>query len=179
MQRLQEQYVKEIAPLLQKEFSLVNKHQVPKITQVIVHVGVGKNFRDSKQVEAVRSDLEKMTGQAVVETKARKSIAGFKLREGQVVGLQATLRGERMYSFLDKLINIALPRVRDFRGIPAIGFDGNGNFNLGLKDQTVFPEVPPESVSNIFGLQVSISTSTKDDVQAKALLKAFRFPFTS
>lgn len=179
MQRLQEQYIKTVAPHLREQFGLTNKMQVPKLQQIVVHVGVGKLFRDSKQIESIKSDLEKLTGQAPVETKARKSIAGFKLREGQVVGIQTTLRGDRMYSFLDKLINVSLPRVRDFRGVSPKGFDGNGNYHLGLKEQTVFAEVPAESVANQFGLQVSIITNCGSDEQAKALLKAFSFPFTS
>jgi large subunit ribosomal protein L5 len=132
---------------------------------------------DSKSIESIKRDLAAITGQSAVETKARKSIAGFKIREGQLVGLMVTLRGDRMYAFLDKLINIALPRVKDFRGVKADGFDGRGNYHLGLKEHVVFPEVSAEAIDNIFGMEISIVTTAGKDEPARALLKLMNFPF--
>lgn len=177
MERLQEQYNKKIAPALKEKFGFKNVMQVPKITKVIVNIGVGKFKEDKKKIEQIVEDAKKITGQAPVKAKARKSIAGFKVRENQVVGIVCTLRGFRMYSFLDKLINVALPRVRDFQGISAKGFDGRGNYHLGLKEQLVFPEISSESLENIFGLQVSIVTDSKKDDVTRELLKQMNFPF--
>ena len=177
MERLQQQYNKEIAPALQKKFGFKNVMQVPKIVKVMVNVGVGKHKDDKKKIEQIFEDVKKITGQAPVKTKARKSIAGFKVRENQVVGIVCTLRGYKMYSFLDKLINVSLPRVRDFQGISAKGFDGRGNYHLGLKEHLVFPEISSESLENIFGLEVSIVTNAKKDEPAKELLTMMSFPF--
>lgn len=177
MERLQEQYNKEIIPALQKKFGYKNKMQVPRIKKIVLNVGVGKISKDAKMMESIMRDISKIAGQAPVQTIARKSIAGFKLRENQVVGVVVTLRGYRMYSFLDKLINVALPRVRDFRGLATKGFDGRGNYHLGLKEHIVFPEVPSDGLEHTFGLEVSIVTNAKKDEPAKELLTLMKFPF--
>jgi len=177
MERLQEQYNKKIAPALKEKFGFKNVMQVPKITKVIVNVGVGKFKEDKKKIEILVEDLKKITGQAPVKAKARKSIAGFKVRENQIVGIFCTLRGYKMYSFLDKLINIALPRVRDFQGVNKNGFDGRGNYHLGMKEHLVFPEISSESLENIFGLEVSIVTNSKKDEVTRELLTQMKFPF--
>ena len=163
MERLQEQYNKEIVPALMKKFGYKNVMQVPKISKVMVNVGVGKFKDDKKKIDLIVEDVKKITGQAPVKTKARKSIAGFKIRENQVVGVVCTLRGYKMYSFLDKLINVALPRVRDFQGVSKDGFDGRGSYHLGMKEQLVFPEISSESLENVFGLEVSIVMTGKND----------------
>lgn len=177
MERLQEKFNKQIAPQLLKQFKFNNVMQVPRVLKVIINAGVGKIKEDKKKVDQVAQDLQKITGQACVKTTARKSISGFKVRENQVVGIVCTLRGERMYSFLDKLINVALPRVRDFRGVSADSFDGHGNYHLGIKEHLVFPEISSESLENIFGLEVSIVTSAGKDDPARELLKQMGFPF--
>ena len=177
MERLQKQFNTKIVPELQKEFGYKNVMEVPKITKVVLNAGIGKFIKDQKFVDSIKRDLAQIAGQAPVETKARKSIAGFKVRENQVVGLMVTLRGERMYSFLDKLINVALPRVKDFRGVNPKGFDGRGNYHLGLREQIVFPEVSTEAIEHIFGLEVSIVTTAGKDEPARALLKLMGFPF--
>jgi large subunit ribosomal protein L5 len=177
MNRLQTQYQKQIVPALEKEFGFTNAMEAPKIEKVVINVGVGKFLKDSKFVENIKKDLATIAGQAPVETKARKSIAGFKIRENQVVGLAVTLRGKRMYDFLDKLISVALPRVKDFRGVSPKGFDGRGNFNLGLKEHIVFPEISNDALDHIFGLQITIITNAGRDDSAKALLTAMNFPF--
>jgi len=162
---------------LMKKFSFKNVMQVPKITKVVVNAGVGKIKEDKKKVDEAAADLAKICGQAVVKAKARKSISGFKVRENQVVGLVCTLRGHRMYSFLDKLINVALPRVRDFQGISGDSFDGRGNYHLGLKEHLVFPEISASGLENVFGLEVSVVTNAKKDEYAKELLTQLGFPF--
>ncbi len=177
MERLQEKYNKEIVPALKQKFGFKNVMQVPKIVKIVVNVGVGKIKEDKKKVEAVAEDIKKITGQAPVKTKAKKSISGFKVRENQLVGVVCTLRGFRMYSFLDKLINTALPRVRDFQGVKKDGFDGRGNYHLGLKEQLVFPEISSESLENIFGLEVSIVTNAGQDEPVRELLRLMNFPF--
>jgi large subunit ribosomal protein L5 len=177
MNRLQEQYNKEIVPKLKEEFGYKNSMQVPKIQKVVINVGIGRFLKDSKFVESIKRDLTAIAGQAPVETKARKSVAGFKIREQQVVGMAATLRGQRMYDFLDKLISIGLPRVKDFRGVSPKGFDGRGSYHLGLKEHIVFPEISNDALEHIFGLQVSIVTNAGKDEPARALLTAMKFPF--
>lgn len=177
MERLQEQYNKQIAPALKEKFGYKNVMQVPKIVKVMVNVGVGKFKEDKKKIELIVEDVKKITGQAPIKTKARKSIAGFKVRENQIVGVVCTLRGYKMYSFLDKLINVALPRVRDFQGVNPDGFDGRGNYHLGMKEQLVFPEISSESLENIFGLEISIVTDAHKDEPARELLKLMNFPF--
>lgn len=177
MERLQEQYNKEIVPTLIKKFGYKNVMQVPKIKKIVVNVGVGKLTKDAKFIEAIEHDLKEITGQMPVKTIARKSIAGFKVREGQHVGFTVTLRGYRMYSFLDKLINISLPRVKDFRGIPVKGFDGRGNFNIGLKEHLVFPEISSDALEHIFGIQITLVTDSGKDEPVKELLSQMKFPF--
>ncbi len=179
MNRLQAKYNKELAPALQKQFGHKNVMEVPKVTKIMLNVGIGKYLKDGKFVESIKRDLAAVTGQAPVENKARKSVAGFKIREGQVVGLSVTLRGPRMYDFLDKLISVALPRVKDFRGLPDTGFDGRGSYHLGLKEHIVFPEISGEALDHIFSLQISIITSAKKDEEALELLKLMSFPFKS
>ena len=159
------------------KLGLKNVMQVPRVIKVVINVGIGKFIKDSKLVEFIKQDVTKIAGQAPVETKARKSIAGFKVRENQVVGLTATLRGERMYSFLDKLINVALPRVKDFRGVSPSGFDGRGNYHLGLREHIVFPEISSEAIDHIFGLEISIVTNAGLNAPAQQLLKSMNFPF--
>lgn len=177
MERLQEQFNKQIAPALQEKFGYKNVMEVPRVVKIVLNVGIGKFIKDSKYVESIKNDLAQISGQQPVENKARKSIAGFKIREGQVIGLSVTMRGNRMYAFLDKLINIALPRVKDFRGVKRDGFDGRGNYHLGLKEQIVFPEISNEAIENIFGLEVSIVTNAGKDDPARELLKLMNFPF--
>ena len=177
MERLEQQYNKKIVPALKEKFGFKNVMQVPKILKVMVNVGVGKFKDDKKKVDQVVEDVKKLTGQTPVKSKARKSIAGFKVRENQIVGIVCTLRGFKMYSFLDKLINVALPRVRDFQGVSPQGFDGRGNYHLGLKEHLVFPEISSESLENVFGLEVSIVTNAKKDEVARELLKHMGFPF--
>ena len=177
MNRLQAQYNKDIVPALKEQFGFKNAMAVPKIKQININVGVGKYLKDGKFMESIKKDITKLAGQAPVETKARKSVAGFKIREGQQVGLAVTLRGNRMYDFLDKLISVALPRVKDFRGLSRKGFDKRGNYNLGLKEQLVFPEVSQDALEHIFGLQVTIVTTAGEDDPAYQLLKQMKFPF--
>lgn len=177
MERLQEQYNTKIVPVLKDKFGYKNVMQVPKILKIVVNVGVGKVKEDKKKVDQIAEELKKITGQACVKTKARTSIAGFKVRENQIVGVMCTLRGYRMWSFLDKLVNITLPRVRDFQGVKADGFDGRGNYHLGLKEQLVFPEISSESLENVFGLEVSIVTNAGKDEPVRELLKLMNFPF--
>lgn len=177
MERLQEQYNKKIIPALKEKFGFKNVMQVPKILKVVVNVGIGKIKEDKKKIDATLEDLAKITGQSPVKTAARKSISGFKVRENQIVGLMVTLRGFRMYSFLDKLINVALPRVRDFQGLSPKAFDGRGNYHLGIKEHLVFPEISTSALENIFGLEISIVTNAKKDEVAHELLKQFKFPF--
>ena len=177
MNRLHEKFNKEIVPVLKSEFGYENIMQVPKIQKIVVNVGVGKFIKDQKILDSIVSDIKKITGQAPVKTIARKSIAGFKIREGQIVGVTATLRGVRMYDFLDKLISIALPRVRDFRGVSAKGFDGRGNYHLGLKEHLVFPEISQEALEHPFGMEVSIVMNSGRNDVTKRTLKLMNFPF--
>lgn len=177
MERLQEQFNKTISPALQEKFGYKNVMEVPHVVKVVLNVGIGKFLKDSKYVDSIRKDLAAITGQRPVDNKARKSVAGFKIREGQVIGMSVTLRGNRMYAFLDKLINIALPRVKDFRGVKKDGFDGRGNYHLGLREHIVFPEISTEAIEHIFGMEVSIVTNAGEDEPARELLKLMNFPF--
>jgi large subunit ribosomal protein L5 len=177
MTNLKTIYKKKVVDKLKKEFELENSMAVPKIEKVVLNVGVGKTLKDQKMLDAIMDDVKKITGQTPVKTAAKKSISGFKIREGQVVGLKVTLRGKRMYDFLEKLVNISIPRVRDFRGLDPDKFDGNGNYNIGFKEQIVFPETTREHLEYTFGLEVNIQTDTNDDKKALALLKAMGFPF--
>jgi len=176
MNRLRERYNKEITVNLKKKFGYTNAHQVPRLVSVIVSVGTGR-VDDEKTRDIAVETLRKITGQQPAIRRAKKSIASFKLRQGQVVGLQTTLRGDRMENFLDKLINVTLPRVRDFRGINPQSFDGHGNYSLGLKEQNVFPEVPFDQVEKTHGIQITISTTAKTDKEARALLDELGMPF--
>ena len=174
---LKERYKNEVAPLLFKNLKFVNVNQVPRITKVVVNIGVGEALENAKALDAAVGDLTKITGQKPVITKATKSIANFKLREGRAIGVKVTLRGERMWSFLDRLMNVALPRVRDFRGVSPDAFDGRGNYTLGLREQLVFPEIEYDKIDKIRGLEVSIVTSARTDDEARHLLNMLGMPF--
>lgn len=177
MERLQKIYQDKTRASLRERFGFKNPMEVPRVTKVVVNVGVGKFKDDKKKIDAIAEDLARITGQAPVKNRARKSIAGFKVREQQVVGLSVTLRGYRMWSFLDKLINVALPRVRDFRGVSPSAFDGRGSYHLGLREQLVFPEISADSLENVFGLEVSIVTDATQDEPGRELLRSLGFPF--
>lgn len=179
MARLRNHYDTVVRPALQKEFSYANPMQVPKLEKIVINMGVGEAAQDAKKIESAIAELTLIAGQKPVVTKAKTSIAQFKLREGQVVGCKVTLRAERMYEFLDRLINIALPRVRDFRGVPAKSFDGRGNYALGLKEQLVFPEINYDRVDTIRGMDIIFVTTAKTNEEAKALLKGFDMPFVA
>jgi large subunit ribosomal protein L5 len=177
MARLKEVYKKEIAPALMKQFGYKSPMQVPRITKITLNMGVGEATSDKKILDNAVGDMQKISGQKPVVTKARKAIAGFKIREGYPIGCMVTLRQERMYEFLDRFVTIALPRVRDFRGISSRAFDGRGNYNIGIKEQIIFPEIEYDKIDAIRGMNISITTTAKNDEEAKALLTAFRFPF--
>ena len=177
MARLQQHYREKVAPELMKKFGYKSVMEVPRITKITLNMGVSEAVADKKVMDNAVADLTKIAGQKPVVTKAKKAIAGFKIREGQAIGAMVTLRGTRMYEFLDRLVTIALPRVRDFRGISGRSFDGRGNYNVGVKEQIIFPEVEYDKVDALRGLNISITTTAKTDEEAKALLAAFRFPF--
>jgi large subunit ribosomal protein L5 len=172
-----EYYKKEIAPALMKSLNLDNVMQIPRISKVVVNIGVGEALDNAKALEAAVGDMTKITGQKPVITKARKSIANFKLREGRAIGVKVTLRGERMWSFLDRLMKIALPRVRDFRGVSPDAFDGRGNYTLGLREQLVFPEIEYDKIDKLRGLEISIITTARNDEEARQLLEMLGMPF--
>lgn len=174
---LKERYDQEIAPDLVESLDLENRMQVPRITKVVVNIGMGEALDNPKSLEAAVEDLTKITGQRPVVTKARKSIANFKLREGRAIGVKVTLRGERMWNFLDRLMNIALPRTRDFRGISPNSFDGRGNYTLGLREQLVFPEIDYDQIDTIRGMEITIVTSAETDDAARQLLTQLGMPF--
>ena len=177
MARLREIYKKEIVPALTKQFGYKSVMEVPRVSKVVLNMGVGEAVGDKKLLENAAADMQKIAGQKPVVTKARKAIAGFKIREGYPIGCMVTLRRERMYEFLDRFVTIALPRVRDFRGISGRAFDGRGNYNIGIKEQIIFPEIEYDKIDALRGMNVTITTSAKTDAEAKALLSAFRFPF--
>jgi large subunit ribosomal protein L5 len=177
MSRLQERYQQTVHPALMKEFGYENRMQVPRIEKIVVNMGVGEAVQDSKKIDAAVGDLTAITGQHPVVIKAKQSIATFKLRKNMPIGVKVTLRRERMYEFLDRLINVALPRVRDFRGVSSRSFDGRGNYALGLREQLVFPEIDYDRVDAQRGMDIVIVTTAKTDDEAKALLKAFDMPF--
>ena len=179
MERLQERYATVVRPALEKQFDYRNPMQVPKLEKIVVNMGVGEGSQDSKKIAAAVADLTAITGQKPVVTKAKKSIAAFKLREGMEVGCMVTLRRQRMFEFLDRLVTIALPRVRDFHGLSSRSFDGRGNFALGLKEQIVFPEIDYDKVDAIRGLDIVICTTARTDEEGKALLAGFNLPFTN
>jgi large subunit ribosomal protein L5 len=174
---MKERYQKEIAPALMKELSLDNVMQIPRIQKVVVNIGMGEALDNPKALDAAVNDLVQITGQKPVVIKARKSIANFKLREGRLIGVKVTLRGERMWSFLDRLMNIVLPRVRDFRGVSPDAFDGRGNYTLGLREQLIFPEIEYDKIDKVRGMEITVVTSAPDDDQARALLQMLGMPF--
>jgi large subunit ribosomal protein L5 len=175
--RMKERYIKEIVPAMISEFGYSNIHQVPKLVKVVINAGVGRATADSKHLEVATQTLATVSGQAPVATKAKKSVASFKLREGNSIGAMVTLRGQRMYSFLDRLVAVALPRIRDFRGINAQAFDPQGNYSLGITDQTIFPEISFDDASKSHSLQVNIITSARTAAEGKRLLELMGFPF--
>jgi large subunit ribosomal protein L5 len=178
MNRMQEKYNSEVVPALRKAFDLKNIMQVPRIQKVVVNIGMGEAMDNPKALEAAVADLTTITGQKPIMTKARKSIANFKLREGRLIGTKVTLRGDRMWSFLDRLMNTALPRVRDFRGVSGNAFDGRGNYTLGLRDQLIFPEIEYDKIDKLRGMEVTIVTTAKDDDQARTMLQMLGMPFS-
>ena len=177
MARLKEIYKNEIVPALVKQFGYRSSMEVPRITKIVLNMGVGEATRDKKLLENAAGDMQKVSGQKPVITKSKKAIAAFKIREGYPIGCMVTLRQDRMYEFLDRLVSISLPRVRDFRGLSGRSFDGRGNFNMGVKEQIIFPEIEYDKIDTIRGMNISIATTAKTDAEAKALLAAFRFPF--
>lgn len=179
MTRLEEQYRKKVVPELMKKFGYTNPMQVPRITKITLNMGVGEAMADKKVIENASSDMEKICGQKPLITRARKSIANFKVRENWPIGCKVTLRRARMYEFLDRFISIATPRIRDFRGLPSRSFDGQGNYSVGIKEQIIFPEIDFDKVDAIRGMDITITTSAKTDEEAKALLLAFNFPLRS
>jgi large subunit ribosomal protein L5 len=177
--RLQTHYIERVRPALQKEFNYANVMQVPKLEKIVINMGVGEAAGDQKKLDAAVADLTLIAGQKPVKTLAKKAIAGFKIRQGLAIGTKVTLRRTRMYEFLDRLVTVALPRVRDFRGINANGFDGRGNFAFGMKEQIVFPEIAYDKVDTVRGMDIVFVTTANTDAEAKALLKAFDLPFAA
>jgi large subunit ribosomal protein L5 len=177
MERLQEKYQKEIAAALKEKFNYDSAMQIPKLEKIVINMGVGEVRENPKALESAIKDLEMITGQKAVVTKAKKSIATFKIRQGMSIGCKVTLRGERMYTFFDKLISVALPRVRDFRGVNPNSFDGRGNYSMGVKEQLIFPEIEYDKVDKIRGMDIIFVTTAKNDEEAKELLKQFGMPF--
>ena len=177
MARMQEFYKQNVVAELQKKFGYQSIMEVPRITKITLNMGVGEAVGDKKVLEHAVGDMVKIAGQKPVVTKAKKAIAGFKIREGYPVGCMVTLRGSRMYEFLDRLVTVAMPRVRDFRGVSGKGFDGRGNYNVGVKEQIIFPEIEYDKIDALRGMNISITTTAKTDEEAKALLAAFKFPF--
>ena len=177
MSRLQEKYQNELAGEIQKKLGLKNPMEIPKITKITLNMGVGEAVADKKVLENARSDMEKISGQRPVIRLSRKSVAGFKIRDGMPIGCKVTLRRERMYEFLDRLVNISIPRIRDFRGLNRKSFDGNGNYSFGITEQIMFPEIDFDKIDTIRGMDITITTSAKNDAEGLALLQAFNFPF--
>ena len=175
--RLQQYYRDQVVPRLRQELKIENPMQVPRISKITVNMGVGEAVADKKVMDAAVTDLTKITGQKPLVTKSRKAIASFKIRAGLPIGCKVTLRGARMYEFLDRLINIAMPRIRDFRGVSPRSFDGQGNYSLGVKEQIIFPEIQYDQVDQIRGMDITITTTASDNKQGRALLEAFNFPF--
>jgi large subunit ribosomal protein L5 len=177
MARLQQYYREQVLPRLQRDLGIQNPMEVPRITKITVNMGVGEAVADKKVMDAATADLTKITGQKPLVTKSRKAIASFKIRAGLAIGCKVTLRGARMYEFLDRLISIAIPRIRDFRGVSPRSFDGRGNYSLGVKEQIIFPEIQYDQIDQIRGMDITITTTAKDNRQGRALLEAFNFPF--
>jgi large subunit ribosomal protein L5 len=176
-ERLRDRYQEQIVPTMTREFSYQNRMQVPRIEKIVINVGMGEAIQNGRAIEAASKDLATITGQRPVVTKAKKSIAAFKLRQGMPIGIMVTLRGDRMYAFLDKLVNVALARVRDFSGVSSKSFDGRGSYSLGLREQTVFPEIEYDKVDRIRGMQITIVTNAKTDEEARRLLQLYGMPF--
>ncbi|MFD2232006.1 50S ribosomal protein L5 [Alkalimarinus sediminis] len=177
MPRMKDVYQKSVMPALQSEFAYKSVMQVPKIEKITLNMGVGEALGDKKQIDNAVADMEKLAGQKPVITKAKKSVAGFKIREGYPIGCKVTLRGDRMWEFFERLVDVAIPRVRDFRGLNPKSFDGRGNYSMGVKEQIIFPEIDYDKVDKIRGLDITITTSAKTDEEGRSLLKAFNFPF--
>jgi len=177
--RLKTEYKARIRKALREKFGYTNEMQIPKLDKIVINMGVGEAVADSKKIQSAMTDLAKIAGQKPVPTKARNSIASFKVREGMTVGTKVTLRQDRMYEFLDRLITIALPRVKDFRGLKATSFDGRGNYAMGLKEHIVFPEINYDQIDQIWGMDIIITTTAKTDEEARQLLREFQFPFTA
>ena len=177
--RLHERYRAEVVPALQKQFEYGNPNQVPRLSKIVVNIGLGETLTNAKALDAALGDLTAITGQKPIVTKARKSIAGFKLREGNAIGAKVTMRGDRMWDFMDRLTMLALPRIRDFRGTPSRSFDGRGNYSLGLREQLAFPEIDYDKVDRLRGLEISIVTTAKTDEESKKLLELLGMPFAS
>jgi large subunit ribosomal protein L5 len=175
--RLKQIYNDKLVPELKAKLGLKNTMQVPRILKITINMGVGEAVADKKVMDAATADMAKITGQKPAVTKAKKSVATFKVRDGQAIGCKVTLRGDRMYEFLDRLVSIAIPRIRDFRGISTRSFDGRGNYSLGVKEQIIFPEIQYDQIDQIRGMDITISTSARDDKHGRALLEAFNFPF--
>ncbi|HFD91887.1 MAG TPA: 50S ribosomal protein L5 [Gammaproteobacteria bacterium] len=177
MTRLQEHYQEKVVPALMEKFSYKSVMQVPRITKITLNMGLGEAVGDKKVIEHAMGDLAKISGQKPIVTKARKSIAGFKIRDGWPIGSKVTLRRERMYEFLDRLVNVAIPRIRDFRGLSGKAFDGRGNYSMGVREQIIFPEIEYDKIDALRGLDITITTSARTDEEGRALLQAFNFPF--
>jgi len=177
MPRLQQYYNETVVPKLKADLKITNPMQVPKITKITVNMGVGEAVADKKVMDAAVTDLQKITGQKPLVTKSRKAIASFKIRQGLAIGCKVTLRGARMYEFLDRLISIAMPRIRDFRGVSPRSFDGQGNYSMGVKEQIIFPEIQYDQIDQVRGMDITITTTATDNRQGRALLEAFNFPF--
>jgi len=175
--RLKDRYQTEIAPALQQKFAYTNVMQIPKVDKIVINMGVGEAVQNSKAIDSAVGDLMKITGQKPIVTKAKKSIAAFKLREGMPIGCKVTLRGQRMYEFMDRLLNVALPRVRDFRGVSSKAFDGRGNYTLGIKEQLIFPEMEYDKIDKLRGMDVVFVTTAKSDEEARELLRGFGMPY--
>ena len=176
--RLKEMYVKDVAPALMKKFEYKSVMQIPKLEKIVINVSTGEAITNSKSIDAIVSDLKQITGQSPVKCKAKKSVANFKLREGMVIGAKVTLRGDRMYEFLDRLFNLALPRVRDFRGINPNSFDGRGNYSMGIKEQLIFPEIDYDKIDKVRGMDICFVTTANTDEEAKELLALMGAPFS-
>ncbi len=177
MARLRDKYSEHIVPALTKEFEYTNVMRVPKLQKIVINMGVGQATQDAKRLDAAVAELQAIAGQKPIIRRAKKSIAAFKLRAGQSVGTKVTLRGERMFEFLDRLVNIALPRIRDFQGVSPTGFDGHGNYSLGLKEHTIFPEIDYDKVERVIGMDITFVTNAETDDEARALLRHFGMPF--
>ena len=177
MARLKDRYLNEIAPALQQKFAYTNVMQIPKVEKIVINMGVGEAVQNSKAIDSALGDLMKITGQKPIVTRAKKSISAFKLREGMPIGCKVTLRGQRMYEFMDRLLSVALPRVRDFRGVSAKAFDGRGNYTLGIKEQLIFPEMEYDKIDKLRGMDIVFVTTAKTDEEARELLRGFGMPY--